>query len=330
MFKGKQVLVTGGTGMIGIQLVKLLLEQGANVRVASLDHPSRVSKEVDFISGNLMEWEFCKSVVKGMDLVFHLAGIKGSVAIGAPKAASFFVPHLLMNTSVMEAARQAGVERFLYTSSIGVYHPVEVLTEDRAWDGPPHAADRFAAWAKRMGELQAEAYQIQYGWDCIAIVRPANVYGPYDNFDPHTAMVVPALIARVANGENPLIVWGDGSTIRDFIYARDCAEGMLLALEHGANGTPINLGSGQGTSIKSVVDAVTANFDDPPQVDWDVAKPSGQAIRLMDVARARDMIGFTAKTSIEQGVRETVEWYLAHNGSAGERYNVFQQENYIQ
>jgi GDP-L-fucose synthase len=329
MYEGKKVLVTGGTGMIGVQLVGLLLARGARVRVASLDDPTRMSKDVEFMHGNLVEWDFCKTVTKDMDYVFHLAGIKGAVDIGTAKAASFFVPHLLMNTLVMEAARQEGVERYLYTSSIGVYHPSNLLVEDQAWDGPPHPTDRFGAWAKRMGELQAEAYRLQYGWGQIAIVRPAAVYGPYDNFDAETAMVVAALIGRVAGGENPLVVWGDGSAIRDFIYSRDCAEGMLLALEKGATCLPINLGSGNGTSIRELVDTVVACFDDPPQVLWDPSKPSGNQIRLMDMTRATEMLGFSARTSLQQGVRETVDWYKANHDMVGRKYNIFYQQNYI-
>ena len=329
MYRNKRVLVTGGTGMIGIQVVNLLLERGAQVRVASLDDPSRAHSDVEFFQGNLMEWEFCKRMADGLDFVFHVAGIKGSVGIGEKRAASFFVPHILMNTMMMEAARQAGVERYLYTSSIAVFHPTDVFVEDRAWDGPPHESDRYAAWAKRMGELQADAYRAEYEWDRIAIVRPANVYGPFDNFDPETAMVVPALISRVAAGENPLVVWGDGSAVRDFIFARDCAEGMLLALEKGANGKPVNLGSGRGVSVKEVVEAVVACFDDPPEVVWDTDKPAGQPVRLMDTTRAREMLGFTARTSIGEGVRETVEWFLGNRDAAARRYSVFDQQKIL-
>lgn len=329
MYKGKKVLVTGGTGMIGVEVVKMLLAKGANVRVASLDDPSRIGSEVEFMRGNLMELDFCNKIVKGMDHVFHVAGIKGAVSIGHSKSASFFVTNILMNTNMMEASYHAGVERYLFTSSIGVYSPVEIFYEDKAWDGPPHEADKYGAWAKRMGELQAETYKLQYGWDKIAIVRPANVYGPFDNFDPQTAMVVPALIARVANGENPLVVWGDGSIIRDFIFARDCAEGIVLALEHGANGTPINLGSGQQTTVKDVVSAVVSCFDNPPKVEWDITKPAGQPVRLMDMTRAKEMIGFVPKTSIQEGVRETVEWYLANRELATKRFNVFHEKSMV-
>ena len=328
-YQGKNILVTGGTGMIGRALTELLLAAGAKVRVASLDAPELCPEGAEFIRANLVQWEVCQQIVKDMDYVFHLVGTKGSVGIGESRAASFFVPHLLFNTHMMEAARQAKVARFLLTSSVAVYPPAEVFVEDDAWTGSPHPTDRFAAWAKRMGELQAEAYKIEYGWDEIAIVRPANVYGPYDNFDPQTAMVIPALIHRVWSGENPLVVWGDGSAIRDFIFSRDCARGMMLALENGANCTPVNLGSGKGISIKELVEAVVACFDDPPVVEWDVDKQSGDSIRLMDMTRAREMIGFVPETPIQEGVRQTVEYYKSIAGSVSARYNVFKQDDYM-
>jgi GDP-L-fucose synthase len=328
VYKNKKVLVTGGTGMIGIQLVRLLLDQGANVRVASLD-PTPSDNQIEFLRGNLVDWDFCQKIVSGMDYVFQLAGIKGSVGIGTMKAASFFVPHILMNTMMMEAARKADVQRYLYTSSVGVYHPAALFVEDEAWDGPPHHTDRFAGWAKRMGELQAEAYKTEYGWDKIAIVRPSNVYGPKDNFDPETAMVIPALINRVSGGENPLVVWGDGSAIRDFIYSKDVAEGMLLAMEHGANCTPVNLGSGEGVSIREIVESILGCFDEPPEIKWDTSKPSGEPVRLVDMTRAKEMLGFSPRTSIGDGIAATVEWYKQNSASAKDRYNVFHQKDYM-
>ena len=329
MYDNAKVLVTGGTGMVGIQLVRLLQEAGAHIRVASLDDPSRLGTDVEFISGNLMHWEFCQSIVTGMDYVFHLAGVKGSVGIGNSRAATFLVPHLLMNTLMMEAAFQAGVSRYLYTSSIAVYHPTETFVEDQAWDGPPHPTDKYAAWAKRMGELQAEAYQTEYAWNRIAIVRPSNIYGPFDNFDPQTAMVIPALISRVARGEDPLVVWGDGSAKRDFIFCRDVAQGMMLALEKGANCTPVNLGSGVGVSIRELVEHILDNFDHRPQVEWDTSFPSGQPLRVMDIARAKKSLGFTPSTPIGQGIHETVEWYMANSDLGARRYSVFKQPNYM-
>jgi len=169
---------------------------------------------------------------------------------------------------MMEAARQAGIERYLYTSSVGVYAPAETFHEDDVWSTFPSPHDRFAGWAKRMGELQAEAYRIEYGWDKIAIVRPAHVYGPNDNFDPENAMVIPSLINRAMGGEDPLTVWGDGTPVRDFIHARDVARGMMLMVEEGVN-EPVNLGSGSGASIRDIVEIIVANLPAPPEVVWD-------------------------------------------------------------
>lgn len=328
-FEERNVLVTGGSGMIGVQLVDLLLQAGANVRVASLDDPSWLDPRVEFMKVNLMEWENCRAATKGMDYVFHVAGIKGSVGIGSTRAASFLVPHLLMNTLTMEAARQAGVSRYLFTSSVAVYPPAERFVEDDAWSGPPHQQDRYAAWAKRMGELQAEAYMEEYGWGSIAIVRPANVYGPFDNFDPTTAMVIPALIRRVIDGENPLVVWGDGSAVRDFIYSADVAEGMMLALEHGADCEPVNLGSGKGASIKELVESIVSVVPDPPEVVWDTSKASGESVRLMDMTRAKEKLGFEAATTLEDGVKKTIAWFLDRSSSGEGRYSVFRESSFL-
>ncbi len=324
MYQNKKVLVTGGTGLIGRQLVALLLQADARVRVASLDEKSRCPEGAEFIRGNLMHWDFCQKIVKDIDYVFNLAGVKGSPAMTSQKPASFFVPIISMNTNVMEAARQAGVDRFLYTSSVGVYSPAEVFYEDDVWTTFPSENDKFAGWAKRMGELQAEAYKIEYGWDKIAIVRPANVYGPYDNFDPNTSMVIPALVKRAIDGENPLVVWGDGSPIRDFIHAKDVARGMMLALEN-ITGQPINLGSGSGVAIRRIVEIIIDNLEIKPEVAWDASKPSGDIKRLMDTNRAR-AIGFEPSISIEDGIKEVMNWYRENRDIVNKRYNVFNED----
>ncbi|MBI5594724.1 MAG: NAD-dependent epimerase/dehydratase family protein [Elusimicrobia bacterium] len=319
--KGRKVLVTGGTGMIGRYLVELLIERGASVRIASLDDPSRAHPGAEFRRVNLTDIRECLSACAGMDTVFHLAGVKGSPLMTKTKPASFFVPTVSFNTNMMEAARQSGVERYLFTSSVGVYAPAEVFHEDDVWKTFPSENDRFAGWAKRMGELQAEAYRIEYGWDKVAIVRPANVYGRFDNFDPKNAMVIPSLIRRALDGEDPLVVWGDGSPIRDFIHARDVAEGMLAAMAHPEK-TPVNLGSGTGVTIRRIVDIIVANMDKKPRVVWDSSKPSGDARRLMDVSRAR-AIGWTPRTSIEDGIRDVMEWFRANRSEVDKRHNTF-------
>lgn len=327
-FAGKKILVTGGTGMIGRPLVEMLLQAGATVRIVSLDDPSRAPPDAEYRRLNLLHMGNCLEACDGMDYVFHLAGIKGSPAMTATKPASFFVPTILFNTNVLEAARQAGVKRVLYTSSVGVYPPAEVFHEEDVWKTFPSENDRFAGWAKRMGELQIQAYAIEYGWKEIAIVRPANVYGPFDNFDPRTAMVVPSLIRRAVDGENPLTVWGDGSQVRDFIHARDVARGMLTALEKKADGTPLNLGSGRGVLIREVVEIIVSNLPKRPDVIWDTSKPSGDKKRLMDTSRA-ESIGIKPTIAIEEGIKETMAWYQAQRGPDAGRYNVFHEKKFV-
>ena len=327
LYSNKKVLVTGGTGLIGRPLVEKLIETGASVRIVSLDDPSRAHPDAEFMRLNLTRFDNCLKACKEMDFVFHLAGIKGSPAMTAKKPASFFVPTILFNTNMMEAAWQCDIKRYLFTSTIGVYSPSEIFYEDDVWKTFPSENDRFAGWAKRMGELQSEAYKIEYGWDKIAIVRPANVYGPYDNFDPKNAMVIPSLIRRALDGENPLSVWGDGSPVRDFIHASDVAEGMLLALEKGL-GQPINLGCGKGVNIKEIVNIIVNNMDNKPDVIWDKSKPSGDKKRLMDISRAK-AIGFKPKISIEEGVKQVMKWYKQNKSVVHKRYNVFTEETIV-
>ncbi|MCP4351327.1 MAG: NAD-dependent epimerase/dehydratase family protein [Desulfobacterales bacterium] len=320
-FKGKKVLVAGGTGMIGIPLVKRLIEQGASVRIASLDDPSRAHSEAEFIKTDLMRLENCSAVCKGMEFVFNLLGVKGSPAVTTARPASFLYPPVMMEMNMLEAARQANVTGYLFTSSIGVYAPAEVFREDDVWKTFPSPNDWFSGWAKRMGELQVDAYKIEYKWNQIAIVRPANTYGPFDNFDSKNAMVIPSLIKRSLSGENPLRVWGDGTPVRDFIYADDVARGMLLVAEK-MPGNPVNLGSGTGVSIKELVEAIASNLEKKPEIFWDTSAPEGDKKRIMDISRAKS-IGFEPEISLEKGVKKVMEWYKNQRGDSDRRYDVF-------
>jgi GDP-L-fucose synthase len=306
--------------MIGRKLVDLLLERGANVFVASLDEGVGLSQKVVHKKVDLTSFEQCLEVCSGMDYVFNLIGVKGSPKMCKEQPASFMVPMLQFNTNMMEAARRANVKWYLFTSSVGVYHPADVFKEDDVWKTFPSENDRFAGWAKRIGELQAEAYKIQYGANNISIVRPANVYGPYDNFDVENAMVVPSLI-RKAFENTELVVWGDGSPIRDFIYAEDVALGMLYAVENKIT-EPLNLGSGTGVSIKSLVDIIVDNVDKPVEVKWDTEKPSGDRMRILDMTRAKSY-GFVPKYSLEEGVKETIKWFKENREIIDKRHNAF-------
>ena len=320
MFKDQKVLVTGGGGMIGRSLVKLLLDRGAKITIADLTKPTDLPEGVEHVQVDLRFFDNCLDICKGKDYVFHLAGVKGSPKMCAEQPVDFMVPMLQFNTNMMQAAFDANVKWYLFTSSVGVYAPADVFFEDTVWNTMPSPNDRFAGWAKRMGELQAEAYGIQFGKKNISIVRPANVYGAYDNFNPANAMVVPSLI-RKAQENDVLEVWGDGSTIRDFIHADDVALGMIYAVEKQIT-EPINLGSGKGYSIKEVVDMVVKHSGKPLEVKWLTDKPAGDKIRLFDMTRAKSH-GFDISVSLDEGIKLTTDWFLNNKNILDKRYNAF-------
>ena len=325
-FKDKNILVTGGTGLIGMPLVSKLVALGANLTVVSLDKNPNLDDSIKFINLDLRNFDNCLKVCEDKEIVFNLIGVKGSPKMTLENPASFFIPTITFSINMMEAARLSGVERYLFTSSIGVYHPAEIFNEDDVWSTFPSENDRFAGWAKRMGELQAQAYEIQYKWDKISIVRPANVYGPYDNFDPENAMVIPSLINRASSGERPLTVWGDGSPIRDFIYSDDVADGMIEVVKQGYN-KPINLGSGSGVTIKEIATSISEKMPDECQIIWDTSKPSGDKMRIMNTKRA-ESLGIKPKTSLDKGIEITIEWYEEHSSKNHDKYNAFKDEKY--
>jgi len=321
-FYKKNVLVTGGSGMIGRQLVKLLNESGANVHVVAMDNVIDMSS-VFYQKKDLRNFDNCLEVCKKKDIVFHLAGIKGSPKMTTEQPASFFVNTLTFSLNMMEAARRSKVKQYLFTSSIGVYAPSKIFKEEEVWKTFPSPNDRFAGWAKRMCELQSEAYEIQYKWKGVSIARPANVYGPYDNFDPRNAMVIPSLIHKAVTTRKTLKVWGDGSTIRDFIYSSDVARGMMLLVEKKIN-EPVNLGSGRKVTIKQIVESIVQNLPNKINIEWDISKPSGDKIRLMDVSKLKK-IGFKPDINILEGIKMTMDWYINYlkKGKKNSRYNSF-------
>jgi GDP-L-fucose synthase len=317
---GKTAVVTGGTGMIGREVVRILCEAGAGVCSVSLDKLGAMHPRAEQIYGDLTDLSFCKDITQGVDWVFHVAGIKGSIEVTKSKPASFFVPLLMMNTNMLEAARVNRCEKVVYTSSIGAYSSAEVFVEtDHDESKPP--MDMFPGWAKRMAELQTKSYAIQYGLQNFAVVRPCNVYGPGDNFDPQNAMVVPSLMARIHGGERPIRIWGDGSAVRDFAYAADCAEGVVQALYYGTRGDFVNLGSGVGVAIRELVQALASFIDF--DYEFDASKPAGFPRRVMNIDRARDWIGYDPNTSLRDGLEATWKWYLANQTEYLKRQNYF-------
>ncbi len=316
-FLGKRCLVTGGTGLIGREIARILNDYGAIVRVVSLDRV-RVHPRVEHVFGDLTDLSFCLEQTAGVDFVFHVAGVKGSVEITKARPASFFVPLLMFNTNILEAARQNGVKKLVYTSSIGAYASAEQFVETENRDGPP--MDMYPGWAKRMAELQIAAYREQYGLDW-SIVRPCNVYGPGDNFDPNNAMVIPTLMMRIHRGEKPVKVWGDGSAIRDFAFSRDVAMGTIQALYFGTRGDFVNLGSGVGYTVLELVETLKEFIDF--EYEFDVTKPSGFRRRVMDISRAREWVHYDPKTSLRQGLEETWNWFKNNQDEYLKKQNYF-------
>jgi GDP-L-fucose synthase len=313
MFKGKNILVAGGTGTIGVQVVKQLLNKQANITVVSMDEEQFAKKvlgpHVNFKRYDLTDIDNCRQVIKDKDIVFNLVGIKGSVGIGETKVASYLVPMLRFQTNLMEASFLEGVERYLFVGSVCSYPQAEVHFEDNMWNGMPKQNDRIPGIAKRVGELMGEAYQLEYGWEAVRIVRPSNVYGPYDDFNPATAQVIPALINRMVNGENPIKVWGDGSVIRDFIYSEDVAYWIIKAVENAPPCMPINLGNGNGVTIKEVADTIASLVNPSPNIKWDIEKPVGDPCRILSMDRAKKILGYYKRTSLKEGLQKTIEWY---------------------
>ena len=312
MYSDKNILVTGGTGMIGSHLVELLLERNANVRIVAHEReipPELEDKGLDVVSGDLTEKKFVEESVKGMDYVFHLAAYTGGLGRTSTHPASTLTPNLIMDGNVLECAKNEGIERFLYASCTCVYpNDEKTLEEEDAWKGNPPEVHASYSWSKRMGERQAIAYHKEYGMN-IAIVRPSNSYGPRDSDDLETAHALGSLIMKAINKMDPFVIWGDGNPIREYIYARDAAKGMLLAMENYCVGDPINLASGEFVSISELARKILKLTNTSPEIKFDKEKPSGQKRRVLSNKKAKEKIGFVAETSLDAGIEETIKWY---------------------
>jgi GDP-L-fucose synthase len=316
-YDGGRILVTGATGLLGRELVARLLAKNAKLRTTSHrpPPPSFPQDRVEHLVGDLTDRGFAERAADGMQGLFHFAGKRGSIGLQRSRAATMLGENLMICLNVLAAARRAQIERVLYTSTVTVYPPMEIYREDLAWSADPHPGDQYAAWAKRIAEKYVEAQEIECGSANTAIVRPVNTFGPYDNFDPQTALVVPALIGRAMSGEEPLTVWGDGTAVRDFLYVSDAVDGILLAFEKGVGKGAFNLGTGHGYSIRQLVAAVTKATGHSGKVRWDTSKPSGEARKVADITRAREMLGFAPKVDLETAIGRTVDWYRREGGS---------------
>ena len=298
--------------MIGSHLVELLVEKGANVRIIEHERevPDELKKlELDIMRGDLTDRKFSDNVVKDMDYIFHLAAYTGGLGRTSTHPASTLTPNLIMDGNILESAKNERIEKFLYASCTCIYpNDEKTLEEGDAWKGNPPEAHASYSWSKRMGERQAIAFHKEYGMD-IAIVRPSNSYGPRDSDDLETAHALGSLIMKAIKKMDPFIIWGDGSPIREYIYAKDAAKGMLLAMENYCVGDPINLASGEFVSIDELARKILSITNTDPEIKFDMDKPSGQKRRVLSNKKAEEKIGFKAETSLDIGIEKTINWY---------------------
>jgi len=302
-WENKKVLVTGGAGFLGSEVVKYLQNEGAqNVLVPR----SR--------SCNLSILENCAEAVKDTDIVIHLAAKVGGIGLNQEKPGELFYDNLMMGTQLMEQARLAGVEKFVGIGTVCCYPkftPVP-FREEALWDGYPEETNAAYGLAKKMLLVQSQAYRAQYGFNSIFLL-PVNLYGPRDNFDPRSSHVIPALIKKIfdalQNNDEKITVWGTGRATREFLYVEDAARGICLAAEKYNRSEPVNLGSGFEISIKDLVYLIVKLTGFDGKIEWDVTKPDGQPRRCLNVSKAKEAFGFTAETDFEEGLKKTIESY---------------------
>lgn len=304
---GKRVCVTGGSGFLGTYVVRQLRELGA----ADIFVPRSAVYD-------LREREAVRRVYDDArpNLVIHLAAAVGGIGPNWRNPGKFFYDNLMMGLHLIDEARLRGVEKFVTVGTICSYPKLAEVPfrEESLWAGYPEATTAPYGMAKKALLVQGQAYRAQYGLNCIHLM-PVNLYGPHDNFDPETSHVVPALIKKCLDAKRsgqPFVeVWGTGRATREFLHARDCARGVLLAAEHYDAPEPVNLGTGRETPVRELADMIAALSGFRGQVKWDATKPDGQPRRCLDVSRARERFGFEAGIELADGLRETVEWYVA-------------------
>ena len=300
-WSGKKVLVTGGGGFIGSQVVDNLVEKRG---LAPEDVVVPRSRMCD-----LRVFENCQRVVEGCEVVIHLAAVTGGISFSRTYPASQYYDSSLIDLHVVEAARRAGVKKLVAVGNVFAYaaQAPMPLKESSLFDGLPTDAHRGVGWLKRNLALIADLYQRQYQFP-MAVVYSANAYGPGDSLDPVHSHVVPATIMKCFRDED-LVVWGDGSPTRDFLFVDDVAEGLLLAAEKLPAGTAVNLGSGAEISIRELVRLIAGLAGFRRKCVFDTGKSGGDARRCVDTERARQLMGFQPQVSIEEGLKRTVDWY---------------------
>jgi len=317
MLSGTKVLVAGGTGFIGVNLIRRLLSLGCQIRATLHKHPAVIQDNaIEYVRADLTLMEDCKRAVDGADYVFMCAASTSGAAVIATTPLVHVTPNIVMNAQMLEAAYMAKVKKFVFVSSSAAYPPSgdRPVREDEMFGGDPYEIYYSVGWMKRYSEILCRIYaqKIKKPMPTV-VVRPSNIYGPYAKFDFQTAHMQHALIRRVIERHNPIEVWGTGEDVRDLIYVDDFIDGMLLAFEKTVDYKVVNIAAGQGYSVKKVLQTILeVDGYMGAEVRFDPSKPTTILIRLVDTTLAKEHLGFQAQISLNDGIRKTVEWYRRH------------------
>ena len=305
-----RVLVTGGSGFLGSHVVERLTAEGLEPMVAAhRDYDLTRAEDVARLFGDTQP-----------DLVFHLAAEVGGIGANRMSPGRFWYANLLMSAHVLEASRLADVDKLVLVGTVCSYPKLASVPfrEDEIWEGYPEETNAPYGVAKRATLVGSQAYRQQYGLNSINLVL-VNLYGPGDNFDPETSHVIPALIRKMveakAQGSERVVLWGDGSPTREFLYVTDCAEALWLGATRYDGDRPVNIGSGMEISIRDLAQLVAEITGFQGEIAWDASKPNGQPRRCLDVSQARELFGFQASTPLRDGLQKTIEWYLETSGA---------------
>ena len=304
-FKNRRICVTGGAGFLGSYVTEKLRQRGCeNILIPAIE-------EYD-----LVQLDEIKRMYDDMkpDVVIHLAAVVGGIGANREHPGEFFYKNLMMGVQLIEEGRIRGIEKFVAIGTVCAYPkftPVPFKEED-IWNGYPEETNAPYGLAKKMLLVQSQAYRTEYGFNSIFLL-PVNLYGPRDNFDPASSHVIPALIKKcvdaIESGADYIECWGTGIASREFIYADDAAEGILLATEHFNGADAVNIGSGFEITIKELVGKIAMLTGFKGEIRWDASKPDGQPRRCLDTSKAKELFGFEARTSFDEGLKATIEWY---------------------
>jgi len=313
-FKDKKVLVTGAAGLVGTNLINRMLFEGALIRATiHKKDPTVIDKKIEYVKCDLTDKDDCQKVVAGIDYVFHCAANTSGAAVLEKTPLVHVTENIVMHARLLEAAYLAKIKKFLFIGSSTGYPPSgdRPVKENEIMQGDPYEKYFCVGWMKRYTEVLCRIYAEKLQSPMATIVlRPTNIYGEYDDFEFETSHVLPALIRKVVERQNPIEVWGTGDDVRDLIYVGDFVDAMLLAMEKITNYDTFNIGLGQGYSVKEMLNIILEiEGIEGAKIIFDPSKPSTIPIRLVDTAKAAEILNFKASTELKEGIEKTIKWY---------------------